>query len=142
MTELGRSRKPSRARVTIARPGAVVERKHGEREHRIAVAARRSEFVPFGGAPIVLRHAKPFGIELAEKRHRLGIGIIRNAVGRKRKSGDEITALKRAIRHVRRRPDRCRRRRLFARCSVAVGPGRRWVRCAALREGRLLQRYA
>src|SRR6516225_5868527 len=57
MTELGGSRKPSRARVTIARPGSAIEGKHGEREHRIAVAARRGEPIPFGGAPIVLRHA-------------------------------------------------------------------------------------
>src|SRR4029077_14430208 len=54
------------------------------------------ELVPLGGFLIVLRHAEPVGVELAEQRHRLRIGLVVDALGGERKRGDVMAALERA----------------------------------------------
>ena len=79
----------------VARAGAAGELEHRQREHRVAVAARGGELVPFGGFLVVLRHAESVGVKLAEERHRLRVAFVLDALVA-RQSGEEIAALKRA----------------------------------------------
>src|SRR5215472_13030052 len=123
MTEVGGGGKPLRAGLAIARSGATPECEDRQREHRVAVAARRRQAIPFCGALIVLRDAKTVRVKLAEKRHGLGIGRIRYAVGGERESGEKIAALEGAINEI----------------GWAPRLRRRWRRHGALRRRRLGQ---
>ena len=82
--------------LAVARAGAALQAEHGQREHRIAVAAVGGELVPLGGFGVVLRHAEPAGIKLAEQRHRLRIVLLLDALRRQREGGKIIAALERA----------------------------------------------
>ena len=66
LAELCRRREPFGAGVAVARAGAAGKPEHGEREHRLAVAAVGGELVPVGGFLVVLRHAEPVGVKLAQ----------------------------------------------------------------------------
>jgi hypothetical protein len=70
--------------------------KHGEREHRLAVAAVGGKLVPIGGFDVVLRHAEPAGIKFAQKRHRLRVFLELDAIDRNPKGGEVMAGLKRA----------------------------------------------
>ena len=71
-----------------------------EREHRLAVAAVGGELVPFRGLGIVLRHAEPAGIKLAEERHRLRVFLGSTRLVAIREGGEIMAALKGAIGEV------------------------------------------
>jgi hypothetical protein len=69
----------------IARTASPAEMQHGERKARRRVAALGRKDEPFGGLLVVLRYAGAVAVELAEKRHRLGVAVF---AGKARRLGE------------------------------------------------------
>src|SRR5207244_13654736 len=63
MTELRRGGEQARCLAVIARAAASADAEHGEREHRLAVAALGRELVPAHRLRIVVGHAEAIGVK-------------------------------------------------------------------------------
>ena len=93
MAEFGGLGQEPRRFLAVGRAAAPGHLEHGQREHRLAVAARGGELVPFRGLLIVVGNAQSVGVELAQQRHGLGIGFLLDPPRRFPESRDIVAAL-------------------------------------------------
>src|SRR4029077_20175872 len=76
-----------------------------------AIAAVGGKLVPFGGLDVVARHPETVAVNLAQKRHRLEVAFLVDAVGRERQGGEIMAALEGPEGQIGLAPGGCRRRR-------------------------------